>query len=148
MVYRFYYMALFHSQTRRHMISLDSKLTSFRIRCPSLPFFLQSSYFAASWFWESMFYFKETKSATMNIFRKKIFSKNGVCKRRIKLCLNNKSVHYSWKLHEKVNFDCLVTKTGIFIISFVKIFLSSIADTQSLLLKYRMLIWKFPSNST
>ena len=27
-----------------------------------------------------MAYFKETKSATMNIFRKKFFSKNGVCK--------------------------------------------------------------------
>ena len=29
---------------------------------------------------------KETKSATMNIFRKIFFSKNGVCKSRIKLC--------------------------------------------------------------
>ena len=39
--------------------------------------------------------FKETKSATMNIFRKIFFSKNGVCKSRIKLCFHNKSVHYS-----------------------------------------------------
>ena len=39
--------------------------------------------------------FKETKSASMNIFRKIFFSKNGVCKSRIKLCFHNKSVHYS-----------------------------------------------------
>ena len=44
---------------------------------------------------------KETKSATINIFRKKIFSFLIFCKSRIKLCFNNKSVHYSWKLHEK-----------------------------------------------
>ena len=37
---------------------------------------------------------KETKSATMNIFQKKIFSKNGVYKSRIKLCFHNMSVHY------------------------------------------------------
>ena len=42
-----------------------------------------------------MAYFKETKSATMNIFRKIFFSKNGVCKSRIKSCFLNKSVHYS-----------------------------------------------------
>ena len=28
-----------------------------------------------------MAYFKEAKSATMSIFRKKFFSKNGVCKK-------------------------------------------------------------------
>ena len=38
---------------------------------------------------------KETNSATMNIFHKIFFSKNGVCKSRIKLCFHNKSVHYS-----------------------------------------------------
>ena len=49
--------------------------------------------------------FKETKSATTNIFRKKKnSSKNGVCKSRIKLCFHDKSVHYSWKLHGKVNY--------------------------------------------
>ena len=39
-----------------------------------------------------MAYFKETKSATMNIFRKIFFSKNGVCKSRIKSCFLNKTV--------------------------------------------------------
>ena len=42
------------------------------------------------------FDFKETKSATMNIF--------GKCKSRIKLSFHNKSVHYSRKLHGKVNY--------------------------------------------
>ena len=55
--------------------------------------------------------FKETKSVTMNVFRKKIFSNNGVCKSRIKLCFHNKSVHYSLKLHGKVNY---LMKTGVF----------------------------------
>ena len=36
-----------------------------------------------------VFYVKETKSATVNIFRKII------CKSRIKLSFHNKSVHYS-----------------------------------------------------
>ena len=40
------------------------------------------------------YHFKETKSATMNIFRKIFFFKNGVCKSRIKLCFHNKSDHY------------------------------------------------------
>ena len=49
---------------------------------------------------DELAYFKETKSATiksatMIIFRKKFFSKNGVCKSRIKSCFLNKSVHYS-----------------------------------------------------
>ena len=48
-----------------------------------------------------MAYFKETKSATMNIFRKIFFSKN-VCKGRIKSCFLNKSV---------VNY---LIKTGVF----------------------------------
>ena len=48
---------------------------------------------------------KETKSATMNIFQKIFFSKNGVCKSRIKLCFHNKSVYYNnLKLHVKVNY--------------------------------------------
>ena len=38
---------------------------------------------------------KETKSETMNIFRKIVFSKNGVCKSRIKSGFHNKSVYYS-----------------------------------------------------
>ena len=58
-----------------------------------------------------MAYFKETKSATMNIFRKNFFFKNGVCKSRIKPCFLNKSVHYSCKLHGKVNY---LIKTGVF----------------------------------
>ena len=37
----------------------------------------------------------EAKSATMNIFRKKIFSFHIICKSRIELCFHNKSVHYS-----------------------------------------------------
>ena len=41
------------------------------------------------------FEFKETKSATMNIFRKKIFSFQIICKSRIKLSFHNKPVHYS-----------------------------------------------------
>ena len=45
---------------------------------------------------DQMAYFKETKSAaTMNIFRKIFFSKNGVCKSRIKSGFLNKFVHYS-----------------------------------------------------
>ena len=40
-------------------------------------------------------FFKETKSAIMNIFRKMFFSKNGVKLNGIKLCFNNKFVHYS-----------------------------------------------------
>ena len=55
--------------------------------------------------------FKETRSATMNIFRKIFFCKNGVCKSRIKSCFLNKSVHYSYKLHGKVNY---LIKTGVF----------------------------------
>ena len=39
--------------------------------------------------------FKETKSATINIFRTKIFSFKIICKSRIKLSFHNKSVHYS-----------------------------------------------------
>ena len=39
--------------------------------------------------------FKEAKSATMNIFREKIFSFQIVCKSRIELSFYNKSVHYS-----------------------------------------------------
>ena len=56
-----------------------------------------------------MAYFKETKSATMKI-SKIFFSKNGVCKSRIKSCFLNKSVHYSWKLHGQVNY---LIKTGV-----------------------------------
>ena len=47
---------------------------------------------------------KEAKSATMNIFRKKIFSFLIICKSRIKICFHNKSVHYSWNCTEKVNY--------------------------------------------
>ena len=54
---------------------------------------------------------KETKSATMNMFRKIFFSFNLICKRRIKLNFHNKSVHYSWKLHGTVNY---LIKTGMF----------------------------------
>ena len=36
---------------------------------------------------------KEAKSATMNIFRKKLFCFQIICKSRIKLCFHNKSVH-------------------------------------------------------
>ena len=39
--------------------------------------------------------FKETKSATMNIFRIFLFSSQIICKSIIKLCFYNKSVHYS-----------------------------------------------------
>ena len=60
-----------------------------------------------------MAYFKETKSATMNISRKIFFSKNGVCKSRIYSCFLNKSVHYSCKLHGKVNY---LIKTGFFLL--------------------------------
>ena len=38
---------------------------------------------------------KETKSATMNIFRKIFLSFQIICKSRIKLSFHNKSVHYS-----------------------------------------------------
>ena len=48
--------------------------------------------------------FKETTSATMNIFRIFLFSFLIICKRRIKLCFHNKKVHNSWKLHGKVNY--------------------------------------------
>ena len=54
---------------------------------------------------------KETKSAYVNIFRKKIFSFYIICKSRIKLWFHNKYVHYSWKLHGNVNY---LIKTGIF----------------------------------
>ena len=47
--------------------------------------------------------FKETKSATMNLFLKIFFSFKIICKSRIKLSFHNKSVHYSWKLHGNVN---------------------------------------------
>ena len=46
----------------------------------------------------------------MNSFRKISFSKNGVCKSRIKSCFLNKFVHYSRKLHGKVNY---LIKTGV-----------------------------------
>ena len=61
--------------------------------------------------------FKETRSAIMNIFRKKIFSKNGVCTSKIKSCFHNKSVHYSWKLHGKVNY---LIKTGVFVGNYLR----------------------------
>ena len=38
---------------------------------------------------------KETKSATMNIFRNFLFCFKIICKSRIKLCFHNKSVHYN-----------------------------------------------------
>ena len=38
---------------------------------------------------------KETKSATMNIFRFFLFSFYIICKSSIKLCFQNKYVHYS-----------------------------------------------------
>ena len=40
----------------------------------------------------SFLFFKEAKSATMNIFRQKMFSFQIICKSRIKLCFLNKSV--------------------------------------------------------
>ena len=46
-------------------------------------------------------------------FSKKIFSKNGVCKSRIKLCFHNKSVQYSGKLHGNVNY---LIKAGVFLL--------------------------------
>ena len=58
-----------------------------------------------------LYTFKETKSATVNIFRKKIFSLKIICKSRIKFIFHNKSVHYSWKLHGKMNY---LRKTGVF----------------------------------
>ena len=45
------------------------------------------------------------------MFRKKLFSFKIICKSRIKLCFHIKSVHYSWKLHGKVNN---LIKTGVF----------------------------------
>ena len=54
---------------------------------------------------------KAAYSVTMNIFRKKIFSFQIICKSRIKLCCHNKSYFYSLKLHEKVNY---LIKTGVF----------------------------------
>ena len=39
--------------------------------------------------------FKAAYSVTMNIFRKKIFSFQIICKSRIKLCCHNKSNFYS-----------------------------------------------------
>ena len=47
---------------------------------------------------------KETKSATMNIFRNFLFPFLIICNSRIKLFLQKKSVHYSWKLRGKVNY--------------------------------------------
>ena len=38
---------------------------------------------------------KETKSATMNIFRNFLFSFKIICKSRTKLCFHNKNVEYS-----------------------------------------------------
>ena len=38
---------------------------------------------------------KEAESATMNIFRKFLFSFEIICKRRIKLCFPIKSIRYS-----------------------------------------------------
>ena len=46
----------------------------------------------------------------MNIFRKKIFYFLIICNSRIKLCFHDKSIHYSWELHGKVNF---LIKTGV-----------------------------------
>ena len=46
----------------------------------------------------------------MNIFRKQLFSFLIICKNRIKLSFHNKSVHYSCKLHGKVNY---LIKTGV-----------------------------------
>ena len=48
--------------------------------------------------------FKETKSATMNIFRFFLFSFQIICKSRIKIRFHNKYVHYSSELHGKVNY--------------------------------------------
>ena len=45
--------------------------------------------------WKSVQNIKDAWSATMNIFRKKIFSFKIICKSIIKLCFQNKSVHYS-----------------------------------------------------
>ena len=63
-----------------------------------------------------MAYFNETKSATMNIFRKFFFSKNGVCKRRIKSCFLNKSVHYTlktaWKSELSYKNRCFFSLVG------------------------------------
>ena len=42
----------------------------------------------------TMYVLKETKSATMNTFRKKIIFLM-ICKSRIKLSFHNKSVHYT-----------------------------------------------------
>ena len=53
---------------------------------------------------------KEAKSATMNIFRKFLFSIEIICKSRIKLSFHIKSVRYSCKLHGKVNY---FVKTGV-----------------------------------
>ena len=58
------------------------------------------------------FLLKVTKSAIMNIFRKKIFL-NYICKNRIKLCFHDKSVIYSWKLHGKVSY---LIKTSVFLL--------------------------------
>ena len=42
-----------------------------------------------------LIYIKAAYSVTMNIFRKKIFSYQIICKSRIKLCCHNKSNFYS-----------------------------------------------------
>ena len=48
--------------------------------------------------------FKETKSAAMTIFEFFYFVFKSFVKVEVKLCFHNKSVHYSWKLHGKVNY--------------------------------------------
>ena len=50
--------------------------------------------------WE---FVKETRSVTMNIFRKKYFLFKSFVKKIMKLCFHNKYVQYSWKLHGTVN---------------------------------------------
>ena len=58
-----------------------------------------------------MAYFKETKSATMNIFRKKIFPKNGVCKVELSHVFSINLFTIAENCMEKVNY---LIKTGVF----------------------------------
>ena len=58
-------------------------------------------------------FFKETRSASMNIFQKNLFSFEIICKSRIMLCFHNKSVHHSYKLQGKKDY---LIKTGVFLL--------------------------------
>ena len=64
----------------------------------------------------SVLIFRPLKRLSLQLwtfFEKNFFSFKIICKSRIKLRFHNKSVHYSWKLHVKVNY---LIKTGVFLL--------------------------------